>query len=115
MTAAQDVRIRRLFFLLSSTATSYRNSLPAIHLSGPEGVLDATASGSLRMRSTIRRVGDEPLGRGPRVPIPTHVSYESNLIQLRAGQPQNWVLSLTASARAAAPKREARRREALDK
>jgi hypothetical protein len=98
ISADHDVAIRRLFFLLSSTATKYVNAASAIQLSGPEGVLDATTGGSLRLRSTIRRFGDEPLGRGPRVPIPTHVSYESNVIQLRAGQPQNWVLGLKASA-----------------
>ena len=96
--ATEDVSIRRVWLLLSSTATSYGTSAPAIHLSGPDGVLDATTSGSIEMRSAIRTVGDEPLGRGPRVPIPTHVTYEANTIQLRAGQPQNWVLSLTASA-----------------
>ena len=98
LTAAQDVSIRRVSFLLSSTATSYTNPASAIRLSGPDGVLEAATSGSLQMRSAIRTVGDEPLGRGPRVPIPTHVSYEANAIQLRAGQPQTWVLSLTASA-----------------
>ena len=98
LTATEDVSIRRVSFLLSSTATSHTNSAPAIRLSGPDGVLEATTSGNMQMRSAIRSVGDEPLGRGPRVPIPTHVSYEAGAIQLRAGQPQNWVLSLTASA-----------------
>ena len=52
-------------------------SVRRIRLSGPDGVLEATTSGNLQMRSTIRTVGDEPLGRGPRVPIPTHVTYEA--------------------------------------
>jgi len=98
LSATEDVSIRRVSFLLSSTATSFTNPASAIRLSGPDGVLEATTSGNLQMRSAIRRVGDEPLGRGPRVPIPTHVSYEVNAVQLRAGQPQDWVLSLTASA-----------------
>lgn len=112
LTAARDISIRRLSFLLSSTAIAYTNRASTIRLSGADGVLEATTSGDLQMRSAIRTVGDEPLGRGPRVPIPTHVSYEANAIQLRAGQPQHWVMTLTASAPAkpAAPKREARRR-----
>jgi hypothetical protein len=98
VTAARDLSMRRLSFLLSSTATTYTNSASTIRLSGPDGVLEATPSGNLQMRSAIRAVGDEPLGRGPRVPIPTHVTYEADSLQLRAGQPQHWVLSLTASA-----------------
>jgi hypothetical protein len=97
LTAARDLTIQRVSLLLSSTGTSSANSASGIRLSGPDGVLDASTSGSLQMRSTVRTVGDEPLGRGPRVPIPTHVSYEANAIQLRAGEPQQWVLRLTAT------------------
>ena len=78
LTSTRDVSIRRVVLLLSSTATSYSKSEPTtIRLSGPDGLLDATTSGNLQMQSTIRTVGDEPLGRGPRVPIPTHVTYEA--------------------------------------
>ena len=99
LTSTRDVSLRRVVLLLSSTATSYSNSQPAmIRLSSPDGLLDATTSGNLQMQSTIRTVGDEPLGRGPRVPIPTHVTYEAAGVQLRAGQPRSWELSLTASA-----------------
>ena len=99
LTSTRDVSLRRVVLLLSSTATSYSNSQPAtIRLSSPDGLLDATTSGDLQMQSTIRTVGDEPLGRGPRVPIPTHVTYEAAGVQLRAGQPRSWTLGLTASA-----------------
>jgi len=99
LTSTRDVSIRRVVLLLSSTATSYSKSEPTmIRLSSPDGLLDATTSGNLQMQSTIRTVGDEPLGRGPRVPIPTHVTYEAAGVQLRAGQPLSWGLSLTASA-----------------
>ncbi len=99
LTSTRDVSIRRVVLLLSSTATSYEKPQPTtIRLSSPDGLLDATTSGNLQMRSAIRTVGDEPLGRGPRVPIPTHVTYEAAGVQLRAGQPHSWGLSLTASA-----------------
>ena len=99
LTSTRDVSLRRVVLLLSSTATSYSQSQPTtIRLSSPDGLLDARTSGTLPMQSTIRSVGDEPLGRGPRVPIPTHVTYEAAGVQLRAGQPQHWVLSLIASA-----------------
>jgi hypothetical protein len=99
LTSTRDVSLRRVVLLLSSTATSYSTSRPTmIRLSGPDGSLDASTSGNLQMQSTIRTVGDEPLGRGPRVPIPTHVTYEATGVQLRAGQPLSWALGLTASA-----------------
>ncbi len=99
LTSTRDVSVRRVVLLLSSTATSFVKSEPTtIRLSSPDGLLDAATSGNLQMQSTIRTVGDEPLGRGPRLPIPTHVTYEAAGVQLRAGQPQSWALSLTASA-----------------
>ena len=99
LTSTGDVAIRRVVLLLSSTATSHSSPQPTmIRLSGPDGSLDARIGGNLPMQSTIRTVGDEPLGRGPRVPIPTHVTYEATGVQLHSGQPQSWELSLTASA-----------------
>jgi len=97
LASTRDTSIRRMTLLLSSTATTHANVSGAIRLSGPDGVLEATSAGPLQMRVMVRSVGDEPLGRGPRVPIPTHVTFEASDIQLRAGQPQSWRLSLTAS------------------
>jgi hypothetical protein len=104
LTSGRDLTIRRLSFLLSSTATSH--SQPAtedgpngvIHLAGQDGVLDVRTAGDLTLATSIRQVGDEPLGRGPRVPIPTHVTIEATDIPLRAARPLTWVVSLTASA-----------------
>jgi hypothetical protein len=99
LTATRDVSVRRVSLLLSSTARSHSTASDGtIRLSGADGSLDARSSGNLPMRSSIRAVGDEPLGRGPRVPIPTHVTYEAGGLLLRAGQPHSWELSLTASA-----------------
>ena len=81
LSASKDVSIKKVAFLLSKTS---------------EGTLEATTSGPLAFQSSVRAVGDEPLGRGPRVPIPTHVSYESSALQLRAGESTQWVMRLTA-------------------
>jgi hypothetical protein len=103
LTATRDVAIRRASFILSSTATSHSQPAPAggvahaIRLSGPDGVLEARTGGDLPVDMSVRTVGDEPLGRGPRVPIPTHVTFEAKNLQLRAAQPRRWVISLTAS------------------
>lgn len=102
VTSSRDVTIQRLSFLLSSTATSH-SQMPAsqanvIRLSGPEGILDARTSGDLPVTASIREIGDEPLGRGPRVAIPTHVVFEALNLRLQAGQPRRWDISLTVSA-----------------
>ncbi len=102
LTSSHDVTIGRLSLLLSSTATSHSQSVPAqgrevFHLSGPDGTLDARAGGDLPVAASIRIVGDEPRGRGPRVPIPTHIAFDAKDVQLHAGQPRSWVLDLTPS------------------
>ena len=104
LTATEDVTLRRLSLIVTSTATTHSQMSIApgkgslIHLSGSDGVLDARTAGDLPVAASIREVGDEPLGRGPRVPIPTHVTFAATDIQLRMGQPRQWVLSLTAAA-----------------
>lgn len=90
-----DVGIRRMTFLLSSSATSHTRQGATIHLSGPDGTLDATANGDIPMTSAARSVGDEPAGRGPRVPIPTHIAFEATDVQLRAGHARAWTIDLT--------------------
>ena len=100
LTSSGDVTIRRLSLIVSSTATSHASTSasPAVtRLSGPEGVLEVRTGGGLRVATSIREVGDEPLGRGPRLPIPTHVTFEAQNIRLQAGQPRSWDISLTES------------------
>jgi hypothetical protein len=103
VTSNRDVTIRRLSFILSSTATSHSRSPGSprvaglIRLAGPDGVLEARTGGDLPVAASIRNVGDEPLGRGPRLPIPTHVTFEATDIRLEAGRPRSWDIRLTPS------------------
>jgi hypothetical protein len=111
LTATRDVTIKRLWLDLSSTATRHAQGPVAdgrgglVRLSGPDGVLEAHSAGDLPIATSIREVGDEPLGRGPRLPIPTHVMFEAADVALQAGRPRSFVLSLTV---ADAPERTAR-------
>ena len=99
LTAQRDVSIKRLSWLLSSSADTHSaDGTGGFGLTGPEGRLTARSSGELTLSASVQSFGDEPLGRGPRVPIPTHVTYEAKDIQLRPGRPQSWTISLTASA-----------------
>jgi hypothetical protein len=105
LAAARDVTIRRLSFLLSSTATSVSRSSDdaVVRLEGPEGLLRVEMGRldveperfDLLMLPSFKQLGDEPLGRGPRLPIPTHVTYEARDIQLRAGESRGWTIALT--------------------
>ena len=76
---------------------SHQQAAGVIRLTGSEGTLDARTGGTLSMTDSIRTVGDEPLGRGPRVPIPTHVTFEARDLNLRLGQTRTWDLHLTVS------------------
>jgi hypothetical protein len=99
LTASREMTIRRLSWLLSSTG----HAQPAaagearVRVSGPDGVLDVRTGGDLTLATSTRDVGDEPLGRGPRVAIPTHVSFDAKDVQLRADRPVRWTITLTAS------------------
>jgi hypothetical protein len=103
ITATRDVSIRRLELVLPSTATAHAQvpsttgSSPAVRLSGPEGVLEARAEGDVPLTMSIRDIGNEPLGRGPRGAIPVHVTFAGDNIELRAGRPRRWVLRLEVS------------------
>ncbi len=103
LTATRDVTIRRLSFLVSSTATHHmalaagQPLVSGIRLAAPDGVLDVRVEGDLRMAGSLRTVGDEPLGRGPRLPIPTHVTFTAADVHLRAGRPRTWVIRFDAS------------------
>lgn len=103
VTSSRDVTIRRLSMVLASTATSHARtpgtatSVGAMRLSGPEGVLDVSTGGDLPVAASVVDVGGGPLGRGPRLAVPTHVTYEATDVELRAGQPRSWEIRLTPS------------------
>ena len=98
LTAHRDVDIRRWSWRLSSSATKHSSTGGVIRLDGPDGTLDVRTGGDLPVTSSVVSVGDEPLGRGPRVPVPTHVVFEGKDIRLRPGQPRRWEIRLSASA-----------------
>lgn len=99
LTSSRDVTIKRMSLVLSSTATSKVGATGSVLLTGPEGTMEARVmSTSLQTAMSFKTMGDEPLGRGPRVAIPTHVTFDAKDIQLRAGQPRPWELRLTVSA-----------------
>nr|MCU0256502.1 hypothetical protein [Vicinamibacterales bacterium] len=103
LTATRDVTIRRLSFLVSSTARHHtalaagQPLVSGIRLGAPDGVLDVRVEGDLQMAGSLRTVGDEPLGRGPRLPIPTHVTFAAEDVHLRAGRPRTWVIRFDAT------------------
>jgi hypothetical protein len=102
ITAARPVDVKRLTWILSSTATSHTPSGTPnrgdVTLSGPEGTLHARSGGNLPLDATIRTIGDDPLGRGARGAVPTHVTWEASNVRLEAGKPRIWTLRLDVSA-----------------
>jgi hypothetical protein len=97
LTAPRAATIRRLSWLLPSTATTSESTQGTVRLTGPEGVLDVRAGGDAIFATSIRKIGDEPPGRGPRVPIPTHVWLEAKDLEIRPDRPITWTVELTPS------------------
>lgn len=102
----RDVTIAGVQWRLPSTATTgspLGGATPlAFQLSGREATLAVTAGGTLPMAATLHRAGDEPLGRGARGAIPTHVHFEAGPIVLRRGESRTWQLRMQVSAPVAA-------------
>ena len=97
LTAQREVDIRRWSWRLSSSATGHSVAGEAIRLIGPDGTLEVRTGGDLPVTSSVLSVGDEPLGRGPRVPVPTHVVFEGKDIRLHPDHPRRWEIRLTPS------------------
>lgn len=102
ITAARDLVLPRLHAMLTSTATEHRAAGGAdgraIRLTGSEGTLAVRLGGDLPLAMSARAVGDEPLGRGARGAVPTHITLEATNIQLRSGEPRTWTVRLDVSA-----------------
>jgi hypothetical protein len=101
--ASRDLAVKRLTFLLPSTATSHAvigaANAGEIALSGPEGTMTVRSSGDLLLGPSVKSVaGDDPLGRGARRAVATHVTYEASNLQLQPGKPRTWTISLDVSA-----------------
>lgn len=98
ITPRRDLSLERLHWLLTSTATSHSaaggSERGTTRLSGREGDLEVRLSGDLPLTVSVRTVGDEPSGRGPRGSVPTHLSIEATNLQLRAGSRRTWMVRL---------------------
>jgi hypothetical protein len=82
--ALRDVAIRKITFVLPTTT---------------EGELEVANAGELAMTLSKKAPSpEEPLGRGARGAISTHLIYEANDLQFKASQSKHWDLSLKASA-----------------
>lgn len=101
ITAVRDVRLKRISFTLPATGpvTAADSPKGTSRVRSADGGLDVSVQGDLAMTPSIEtRGGDEPLGRGARGAIHTHLKYEAQDVDLRAGASRSWEIALTASA-----------------
>ena len=108
LTANRDITLRRLTFVVPTTAataltappvTTAGGPPPAFRFDGPEATLVVTTGGDLVLNASVQsRGGDEPLGRSARGAIPTHLTLEAHDIHLQAGRPRAWEISFAVSA-----------------
>ncbi|MEO5761498.1 MAG: hypothetical protein ABIR28_04215 [Vicinamibacteria bacterium] len=101
LTAVSDVTLKRLTFILTSTANGHavlsKDGVSSMTLDGREGTLEVRTSGDVVLPSSIQNVTGGPLNRGARGSIPTHVTFETKDLILQAGKPRTWDLALTVS------------------
>lgn len=102
VTATRAIDLKRVVWLLPSTATSHDGSGAPnsgdMRLTGTEGTLSVRVAGDLPVAKSVRTVGDEPLGRGARGAVPTHVTFEATNLRLQSGQPRTWTIHLDVAA-----------------
>ncbi|MBK5257412.1 MAG: hypothetical protein JJE39_15405 [Vicinamibacteria bacterium] len=98
----RGVTIQRLSWnlpvMVTSTPVVPGGAATPIRLHTREASLEVRSGGDLHLAPSIQEFGDEPLGRGARGPIPTHLSFETTDIQLQAGHPRSWEIALTLTA-----------------
>jgi hypothetical protein len=93
--ALKDLSIRKVRFVLPSTG----KTVGPTRLVSSEGDLEVSQSGDLAMALSAQTPSPEdPLGRGARGAIATHLIYEAQDLQLKASQSKHWDLSIQASA-----------------
>ena len=64
---------------------------------GREGTLSASAEADWQYKTSLLATGDSRLGKGALLPIPLHLIYAAQNIELRKNQPRRWKLTLTVS------------------
>ena len=102
LTASEPITIRRWRFAVPSTAASVVQESKRSQwkrLESADGILEVGSPvADWPVTEAIIAVGESPLGRGPRLGIPTHLVYESRDIRLEPGRPARWRLTLRAAA-----------------
>ena len=102
LTASEPLTVRRWRFAVPSTASRVPNQSKDQkwrRLESSDGILEVgSPTADWPVTETIIAAGESPLGRGPRLGVPTHLVYESRDIRLEAGRPIRWRIALRAAA-----------------
>jgi len=100
ITASKAVRVRRIWMAVPSLAdhieTSLAGNLRSDRLISKEGTLEVhVVHSDWPIQVSTFATGDDPLGRGPRLPIPLHLVFEAKNISLMPGVGQKWDIELS--------------------
>ena len=100
ITASKAVRVRRIWMAVPSLAdhieTSLAGNLRSDRLISKEGALEVhVVHSDWPIQVSAIATGDDPLGRGPRLPIPLHLVFEAKNISLMPGVEQKWDIELS--------------------
>ena len=100
LTASKPLTIRRWRFAVPTTAAgvAHPKNSQSRRLESSDGILEVRSpTADWPVTETIVATGESPLGRGPRLGVPTHLVYESRDIRLEAGRPARWRIELRAA------------------
>jgi hypothetical protein len=108
LSAERDLGLR---FRVSLPSTA-RKAAPVVRdgrqgqrFESADGVLEVSYAAPFALSAGVSGLGDEPLGRGARGAVPTHLNLEAREVRLAAGRPQTWEIRLAAEE----PRREVHR------
>ncbi|HMT06632.1 MAG TPA: hypothetical protein PKA82_01405 [Pyrinomonadaceae bacterium] len=98
LTASKDIKIKRWWFAVTSTADKVRTetigSTRTDILEGVEGILKVTATADWPISNSVLASGDSKLSKGVLRAIPLHLIYSSENLFLKANKKMSWKLDL---------------------
>lgn len=101
LTAVKNLTIKNWRITVPTTADKNRfetnKNLRTDFFEGREGTLAVSANADWELKTSLLAAGNSRLGKGTLLPIPLHLIYTAENIQLRKNEPRRWTITLTVS------------------
>lgn len=101
LTAGKDIKVKRWWFALPTTADRSRIEMVGGKrtdvFQGREGTLRVSANADWQYETSLEATGDSKLSKGVLLAIPLHLVYSAANLQLKRGKKVTWQISLEVS------------------